>query len=280
LRTVEGDASFSLAPDGDTLAWVEISGRGQEPGRLRRSSLREGLRDVQPLRDHVLRVAWSPGGDRLAILVDDPRGPTIVVTDRDGGHARPLPLRHLARKVAPVWLDDHRIAAASDDYLAYQWFDLNSGSQGDLMDSQHGGTYWLARSPLDDTLAVWRNGPPGHTDARTEHLWLQPPGGKLVPLPIKDAPRSQLSPSWSPSGELFVRAQSGAVSRVARKTGELSPVAQLREIQCMTVCDNPLLFPADGDFLVVDVELSLSLWETAPDEQLKPLRPDDSSPTR
>jgi hypothetical protein len=48
----------------------------------------------------------------------------------------------------------------------------------------------------------------------------------------------------------------------------------------MTVCDNPLLFPADGDFLVVDVELSLSLWETAPDEQLKPLRPDDSSPTR
>ena len=274
VRTVEGEASFSLAPDGDTLAWVEISGRGQKPGQLRRSSLRSGLHDVQPLRDHALRVAWSPEGERLAILVDEDRGPTIVVTDRDGGHARPLPLRHLSRNVAPVWLDDHRIAAASDDYLAYQWFDLNSGSQGDLMDSQHGGTYWLARSPLDGTLAVWRNGPPGHTDALTEHVWLQPLGGKLVPLHVDDAARHVLSPSWSPSGELFVRAvQTGVVSRVARDTGKLSKVVQLGELPCSTPCESPLLFLTDDDFLSVDVERSLNLWETVPDEQLKPPPP-------
>jgi hypothetical protein len=271
VRTVESEASFSLAPDGDTLAWVEISGRGQKPGQLRRSSLRGGLRDLQPLRDHALRVAWSPGGERLAILVDDDPGPTIVVTDRDGGHARPLPLRHLSRKVAPVWLDDHRIAAASDDYLAYQWFDLSAGSQGDLMDIQHGGTYWLMRSPLDGTLAVWRNGLPGHTDARTEHLWWQPPGGKLVPLPVDDAARHYLAPSWSPSGELFVRAvETGVVSRVERDTGKLRKVVQLRETPCSTPCESPLLFLTDDDFLSVDVERSMNLWETVPDDQPRP----------
>ncbi|HEX3479828.1 MAG TPA: protein kinase [Kofleriaceae bacterium] len=278
VHTVEGEASFSLSPDRDTLAWVEISDRGQEPGRLRRSSLRSGLRDVQTLRDHVLRFAWSPGGERLALLVDDPQGPAIVVTDRDGGHPRPVPLHHLARKAAPVWLNDRRIVAASDDYLAYQWFDLNSGSQGDLMDSQHGGTYWLAVSPLDGTIAVWRNGPPGHTDDRTEHLFLQPLGGKLVPLPVDDAVRHHLSPSWSPSGELFVRAvQTGMVSRVALDTGAVTPVAQLRETPCSTPCEAPLMFPADGDVLAVDVETSLNLWETVRDEQLKPPPPVEST---
>jgi len=270
LHTVDGDASFSLAPDGETLAWVEFSGHAGDRGHLRRASLRSGLRDVPLLRDDALMAEWSPGGDRLAVLVDGEQGPAIVVIDRDGKELRQLPLHPLARKAAPVWLDDHRIAAASEDYLSYQWFDLNSDLRGELMDSKHGGTYWLAASPSNRMLAVWRNGPPGIKDPATPHLWLQPRGGQLAALRVEDAVRHHLSPSWSPEGELFVRAlQTGMVSRVALDTGALTPVVQLLEVPCSGPCDSRLMFPEDGDILAVDIELSLSLSETVPDEPLK-----------
>jgi hypothetical protein len=192
------------------------------------------------------------------------------VLDRSGAELQPLPLRHLGRKAAPVWLDDHRIAAASEDYLTYQWFDLKSGAQGVLMDSEHGGTYGLTRSPSGE-LVVWRNGPPGVKDPRTEHLWLKPRDGELVPLHVEDAMRHHLSPNWSPEGELFVRAlQTGVVSRVALDTGALTPVAQLPEVPCSGPCDSRLMFPGEGVLLAVDIELSLDLWETVPDEQLRP----------
>jgi serine/threonine protein kinase len=278
LPSVEGGAMFRLAPDGDSLTWVELPGHGRERGLLRRASLRRGLHNVETLRENALMVDWSPDGEHLAILVDDGRGPTIVVTDRDGKHERPLPLRHLARQAAPVWLDDHRVAAAFEDYLAYQWFNLNSGSQGDLMDSQHGGTYSLTLSPLDGMLAMWRNGPPGQTDARTERVWLQPPDGKPFPLYIENAERYHLSLSWSPGGDLFARAvQTGAVFRVAFAPGALdrgtlipippTPLVPLHEVPCSTSCDNHLMFPADGGILAVEAELGLKLWEMVPDDQ-------------
>jgi serine/threonine protein kinase len=288
LPSVEGGAMFRLAPDGDTLTWVELPGHGRERGRLRRASLRSGLRDVETLRENALMVDWSPDGEHLAILVDNGRGPAIVVTDRDGKHERPLPLRHLARQSAPVWLDDHRIAAAFEDYLAYQWFNLNSGSQDDLMDSQHGGTYFLTPSPRTGMLAMWRNGPPGQTDARTERVWLQSPDGKPFPLHLENAARYHLLLSWSPGGELFARAlQTGAVFRVAFAPGALdrgtlipipTPLAQLHEVPCSTGCDNHLMFPADGGILAVEAELSLNLWEMVPDDQLRPPPQVESGP--
>jgi serine/threonine protein kinase/Tol biopolymer transport system component len=275
-----GDA-FSLAPDGDTLAWVELPGPGRERGRLRRASLRRGLRDVETLYEHALMVSWSPEGERLAILVEDEGGRRIVVTDRDGRNPRPVQLGHLARKAAPVWLDDHRIAAAFEDYLAYQWFDLISGSQGRLMDSQHGGTYSLTLSP-DGTLAMWRNGPPGQTDARTEHVYLQRPGGEPVPLHVENPARYHLSLGWSPEGELFARAvQTGEVFRVALDTGALQPVPAippLDEVPCSTPCDDHLMFPAGGGILVVNAKLSLNLWELVSDHQLRSPPQVDSGP--
>jgi hypothetical protein len=269
LLDIEGGASFSLAPDGDTLAWVELSNHARGRAQLRRSSLRSGLQDVQPLRDDALMVGWSPDGEHLAVLIDDGRGPVVVVTDRNGRDVRHLPLRQLAREAAPVWLDDHRILAASDDYLTYQSFDLNTSEQGELTDAKHGGTYWLARSPRNGMLAMWRNGPPEITDGRAEHLWLQPLDGDPIPLHVDDAMRHYLSPSWSPLGELFVRAQeTGVVSRVALDTGALTPVAQLPEMPLSDPFDNRLMFPADGGVLAVEIELGLNLWETVPDEQL------------
>ncbi|HEX8110867.1 MAG TPA: hypothetical protein VF516_24210, partial [Kofleriaceae bacterium] len=277
LPSVEGNASFSLAPDGDTLAWVELSGHTRERGRLWRASLRSGLEDRQVLRNNALTVGWSPDGERLAVLVDDGRGPAVVVIDRDRSERR-LPLRHLAREAAPVWRDDQRILAQSDDCLTYQWFDLTTDAYGDIMDSEHGGTYWLAGSPRDGMLAVWRNGPPGATNARTEHLWLQAPGGEPVPLHVDDAVRDHLSPSWSPWGELFVRALgTGVVSRVALGTGELTPVARLPKMPLHPRFDTRLMFAADGNLLAPHVELGMDIWETVPDEQLELPLPVESS---
>jgi hypothetical protein len=90
--------------------------------------------------------------------------------------------------------------------------------------------------------------------------------------------RQHLSPSWSPSGDLYVRAlETGVVSRVAFDTGELTPVMQLPEMPRSAPFDNRLMFPADGDILTVEVELSLNLWTTAPDEPRKALPSIESS---
>src|SRR5213078_203783 len=144
----------------------------------------------QRLRDNAVMAAWSPRGDRLAVLVDDDRGLGLVVLDPSGVELQRLKTGRLSSRHAPVWLDDHRILAESDDYLTYHCIDLTSDPTGsmayDAMDRAHGGPFWL-----------------------------QPIDGEARPFHIDDAIRFHLLPSWSPSGELFVRAvETGAVSRV------------------------------------------------------------------
>jgi len=279
VLSVNGGASFSLAPDGDTLAWVELAGHVRERGRLWLASARDVSRDQRLLRDNALMAGWSPDGRSLAVLVDDDRDVAIVVIDRSGKEKRRLPLRHLAREAQPVWLDDHHILAQSEDCLTYQSFDLRSGTQGDAMDSDHGGTYWLARSPRG-TLAMWRNGPPG-SDARTPHLWLLPQGGQARPLEVDDAIRHHLAPSWSPSGELLVRAlETGELSRVALDTGGLTRIAQLAETPVSRPFDNRVMTLADGDLLAVEVDLAINVWEAVADDNLEPLAPSEPGPNR
>ena len=280
LMSINRGASFSLAPDGDTLVWTELTGSEGERGPLWRASLRAGLREKQRLRDNAVMAAWSPRGDRLAVLVDDDRGLGLVVLDPSGVELQRLKTGRLSSRHAPVWLDDHRILAESDDYLTYHCIDLTSDPTGsmayDAMDRAHGGTYWLARSPRDGMLAMWRNGSPSSTEARPEHFWLQPIDGEARPFHIDDAIRFHLLPSWSPSGELFVRAvETGAVSRVDLVTGELTPVARLSETFPFHTFDNHLMFSADRDLLAVNTESSVRLSQAEPDANLKPLAADD-----
>jgi hypothetical protein len=172
---------------------------------------------------------------------------------------RRLPLRHLDRMAAPVWLDDRRIAAQIEDRTTYRWFDLVSGEEGDLVDRQHGSTYWLARSPRDGTLAMWRNGLPDPHDP-AEHLWVQPPGQPARPLPVREAIGHYLLPSWSPTGELLVRMlETGEVMRVALDTGELTPIAHLPPIPTRSTFDDHVMTLADGDLLAVDIELRVAV---------------------
>jgi WD40 repeat protein len=266
--SVNGSASFSLAPDGETLAWIELGSRARGPLRL--STLQGLSRRGPPLHDHALMAGWSPDGRSLAVLVDEDEGVAIVVVDRSGAVSRRLPLQHLSREAAPVWLDDHRIAAQTDDRTTYRWFDLNTGAQGEIVDRTHGSTYWLARSPRDGMLAMWRNGGPGATDV---HLWVQAVGHAARPLHVEQAIKDHLLPSWSPSGELLVSAlQTGVVSRVGLDTGALTPIALLPTTPVSRLFDNHLMTLAGGDLLAVEIELGITVLSVHPEDELRPRR--------
>jgi hypothetical protein len=270
--SVSGSASFSLAPDGDTLAWIEHTDRVRPRGPLRLSTLAGLARRGYPLVDHVVSASWSPDAHRLAALVDDDASIAVVVVNRTGGTTRRLPLHHLDHAAQPVWLDDHRIAARTDDLTRYQWLDLETGETGELGDRKHGSTYWLTRSPRDGTLAMWRNGQLGTIDAHTEHLWLMSPGHDARPLHVAEAARRHLLPSWSLSGELLVRVlDTGVVARVALDTGELTPIAQLPAMLLHSSLNHEhVLALPDGDLLAVNTEPGMNVSVVQPDDEELP----------
>jgi len=274
--SVDRRAAFSLAPDGETLAWIELGDR-RAPGPLRLSRVPDLARRGRPLVTNAYMAAWSPDGRALAVLVGDQRDVAVVVLSRAGEELRRLPLGHLERESFPVWLDDHRIAAQTEDRLTYRWFDLRTGAQGDVVDRAHGSIYSLARSPRDGELVMWRHGKPGTIDAHTPHIWLQAAGHEARPLPVADAARHYLIPSWSPSGELFVRAvETGVVSQVALDTGALTQIAQRPELPLIDEFYNHLMFLADGDVLAIENELSINLFAVRADDELP--APSDRDP--
>jgi len=279
LFSVGGSAAFSLAPDGETLAWIDPGGRSEGPGRLRLATVPNLEPRGHALLDNALTVDWSPDGRSLAVLVDGGAKLAIIVIDRNGAILRRLPLQHLARVPAPVWLDDHRIAAQTDDRTTYRWFDLTTGAEGDLVDRAYGSTYYLTRSPRDGTLAMWRNGPPDASGARTEHLWVQEVGHDARPLHVDEARKHWLVPSWSPSGELLVRAfDTGKVSRVALDTGTLTPIAQLPRMPLDRPFDDHLMTLANGDLLAVELDPGINVVAVVPDDESRTHTPPPPPP--
>jgi hypothetical protein len=278
VLSLAGYASFSLAPDGETLAWVEDSGNGLHRGRLRLLNLHDLSRPGRALLDNVLMVGWSPDGRSLAALVDNdpgsaerlaPRRPgseaslSLIIVDRGGDVSRRMRIDNVMSEAAPVWLDDHRIAVLTADRTTYRWFDLDTNEQGKIVDGGYGSTYWLTRSPRDGTLSMWRNGPPGQIDARPEHIWLQTVDRPAHPLHVTDAARHFLMPTWSPSGELLVRAlETGVVSRVVLETGELIPVARLPAVPMRRLFDEHLM-----TLLAVDIDRGCQIMVVAPDAE-------------
>src|SRR5215510_4029237 len=83
-----------------------------------------------------------------------------------------------------------------------------------------------------------------------------PPGRNARPLHLDDAIKHFLVPSWSPSGELLVRAlQTGVVSRIALDTGKLTPIAKLAATPLSQLFDDRLMTLANGDLLAVNNDL-------------------------
>jgi protein kinase-like protein len=278
LYATDGNAAFRLAPDGETVAWVERDGRDQHPGLLWLSTLQHMTRSQVLLRN-AWSADWSPDGRSLAVLVEDGAGgakgarrstTSLVILDRDGRERWRTRTDHLYRASAPVWLDSHRIAVRTDHRSTYREIDLATGDERELFDTEHGATCLLVRSPRDGTLAMWRNGPPGAIDARTDHLWLQRPGHAVGTLRVEDAIRNFLAPSWSPSGELLVRALDGAVSRVALDTGERVQIAQLPPQQLSYRYDDHVMALDGGDLLAVNHELGANVARIDPGSEPQP----------
>jgi hypothetical protein len=262
VYSTAGNASFELAPDGVRLAWIVRDGRGQSPGTLWLSTLQQ-LKRSRAVVDNALTASWSPGGGRLAILVSDAAAPrssiALTVVDPTGGSQRRVPVAELDPDAAPVWLDDHRIAMRSDDRTTYVWFDLDTGARGELVDRHHGSTLWLARSPRDGTLAMWRMGAPDAIHAHTRRLWLQTLRGDARAIPIRDV-GNFLVPSWSPTGELLVRAYlTGEISRVALDTGELTPIARVAAMPPDRLFDDHVMTLPGGDLLAINRELGANV---------------------
>jgi hypothetical protein len=146
--------------------------------------------------------------------------------------------------------------------------DLDANEQGRIVHSGYGSTYWLTRSPRDGTLAMWRNGPPGELDVRPEHIWVQAVDHPARPLRVADAAKYTLMPSWSPSGELLLRAlETGVVSRVDLDTGELTPVASLSAIPMNPLFEDHLMTLPDGDLLGVDIDPGFQVMVAVPDDE-------------
>jgi serine/threonine protein kinase len=277
--SVNGSASFSIAPDDGMLAWIERGGQFRPRGPLRLSTLQGLARRGRPLLDSAVSVDWSPDGRSLAALVDDDAGGAIVIVDRTGRVMHRWPLPQIDHAAQPVWLDNHRIASRTADRTTYRWLDLETGAEGDLTDRTHGSVYWLTRSPRDGTLAMWRIGRPGAIDARTEHLWLMAPGREATSLHVAEATRHHLLPSWSPSGELLLRAlETGAVSRADLTTGALTPIAQLPAMLLASSLNHEhLLTLPGGDLLAVETEPGMNVSVVRSDGELSQALPGQPS---
>ncbi len=254
LLSLGGEARFALAPGGDSLAWIELGTAADGP--LRRQALDDLALRGRPLLDHAVNAAWSPDGRALAASVAE--GGVVIV----GPPARRLPLAGLDPAAAPVWLDDHRLAAETADHKTYLWLDLRTGARGELVDRDHGPSIWLARSPRDGTLAMWRSGAPGATGRDAAHLWLARPGGAWAPVELVAPPPHVLMPSWTPDGELLVRVfETGAVLHVALDTGALAPRAQLTT----TEFDVPPMVLPGGDLLAAEHTVDINVATATPD---------------
>ena len=70
----------------------------------------------------------------------------------------------------------------------------------------------------------------------------------------------------------------GAVSRVALDTGELTPIAQLPPIPLRSSFDDHVMTLANGDLLAVEIKLGIVVSAVHTDDVRRPRPPDPGQP--
>jgi hypothetical protein len=213
-----GFGRFALAPDGTTVAHVDGV---YQIGAVRLRDLHGDTAPSEALAVDASRVAWSPDGRRLAILLHDrSSGYSVAVWDRERralSASRPVAIRYDSEM---TWIDERRIAfGMPHEYLDFSWIDPDTGESGSLafVDKQQ---FSLAPAHADRRLAFV-------TETATEIVpWIVEAGvARRLAAVTVTSPRSSRLPrvAWSAddssllvydgaSGELWSAAVDGGAA--------------------------------------------------------------------
>lgn len=149
------DTRFAFSADGGQVA--QISGVYRD-GVLRVGALEElaggAPQRGAPLGKDAARAAWSPDGERLAVLFQDQRGYQLAAwhrAERRWGRRFTVPL---AYDGGMIWLDDRRVAfSAPPRWREVLWADPETAELGVLELGGGEPTRDLARAPSSGQLA-------------------------------------------------------------------------------------------------------------------------------
>jgi hypothetical protein len=167
-----------------------------------------------------------------------------VVLDLASHKTERLPLTRLERFAAPVWLDEHRVAALNQGHTSYDWVDIQTGVRGSITKPRQGWVFDAACSPRDGTIAIRRN-----TSGVGQSLWDVSPDGAARLLDSEHEAVARGIPFWNAAGDLFVFDPiSGDVERLAVDTGVATRWVNIPIREGFAVNDVPWF---DGDDLLV-----------------------------
>jgi len=169
------------------LLFLSTRGRGR-PGRLL---------PRLPAERAEYRGVFSPGGDRIALVLSDEGAAEIYSARPDGSDLRRL-TRHRAIDVSPTWSPDgSQVAFVSDRSGAPQVYVMSaSGGEPKRLTFQGNYNTTPAWSP-DGQWIAYESRVGGQFD-----LWLIDPDGSTN-VPIVTHPRNDEGPSWAPNGRML-----------------------------------------------------------------------------
>jgi len=169
------------------LLFLSTRGRGR-PGRLL---------PRLPTERAEYRGVFSPGGDRIALVLSDDGAAEIYTSRPDGSELRRL-TRHRAIDVSPTWSPDgSQVAFVSDRSGAPQVYVMSaSGGEPKRLTFQGNYNTTPAWSP-DGQWIAYESRVGGQFD-----LWLIDPDGSTN-VPIVAHPRNDEGPSWAPNGRML-----------------------------------------------------------------------------
>lgn len=200
------DTHLSLAPDGVTVA--QVSGVYRD-GLLRVGPLAAVATRGLPVLEGATRSAWSPRGDRLAVLRQSAGGYELVVWDRATGGLGPRRALALPYDAELTWLDERRVAfGRPPSWRGFGWLDPDTDQRGELAVGDGQAVHSLVRAPDSGALAYLTE---TDSTARVWHLPSADGAPSLAAEVALTAPRATRRPelAWTADGLLLFERTTG-----------------------------------------------------------------------
>lgn len=213
-------ARFALAPDGATLA--VLAGVYRE-GAVRITTLERPDGPTRTLARAATRAAWSPSGDRLALLLQSERGYQLAVWSRASGELSAPFTLDLPYDTELAWLDDERIAyVVPPDGRRVRWLAPATGDVGELALPGAEPVRSLVRSPDTDELALVSE------TAHALRVWKLPARGSaaatlLAELPAAGSGARLPQLAWTRAGLVLYARATGELWQLSARGAEPLP---------------------------------------------------------